>query len=772
MARNVHVLHVDDDPEYTAVVAQFLERERETFSVRTESDPAAVVDRVDAERIDCVVCDYEMPGRDGLGLLKDVRAAYPELPVILYTGEGSETVASEAINAGVTDYLQKGSGPNHYAVLANRIENAVEAHRATRSLQRERDRFEALFGSFPEPTLSYTLEPDGPVVQSVNAAFERVFGVDGEAAVGELVDDLVAGPDGRREAERLNEAVRAGEPLDANVEREAADGRREFRIRNIPVDADSEGDGFAVYVDVTELERERARFRAFLEHSTDLVAVLDEDGTTAYTSPSVERVLGHDPESLLGETVVQHVHPDDHDRVESLLSEAVERPEETHVAEYRVRHDDGSWVWLSSVGNAQFDNPAIEGLVLNSRDVSDRKRREETLTGLLEATREFMNDERPARVAERAVETAAETLELPISRVWLHAGSDDDATLEPVAVSEEATRVVGDAVAPPGEETLVRRAFAADERRMAEDVRSCADGVDGDDVPVPIESELVFPLGDHGVLCIGATDPEAFDDDDVLLGEMLATVTEVALDRAERIVTLQEREGALRREKQRLDEFASVLAHDFRNPLGVASGHLDLARESELGADADDSLARVDEAHDRMERLVDDMLTMAREGTSVERTEPVSLATVARPAWQAVEINGATLAVPGDGDDPEVSVLADPDRLRRLLENLFRNAVEHGGRDVAVELTALDDGFAVSDDGPGIPPERREEVFESGYSTRENGTGFGLAVVRQIAEAHDWTLSIAESDRGGARVVVSGVAVSNGDSDGTAVDAT
>ncbi|MFB6126456.1 MAG: PAS domain S-box protein [Halolamina sp.] len=755
MTRNVHVLHVDDDPEYTALVAEFLERKREAFSVRTESDPEVVVDRLDVERIDCVVCDYEMPDHDGVSLLDDIRAEYPDLPVILYTGQGSEAVASDAINAGVTDYLQKSSGSDHYAVLANRIENAVEAYRATRALQNERDRFEALFGAFPEPTLSYTLAVDGPIIESVNDAFERVFGVDREAAVGEPVDDLIVGPEHRSEADRLNEAVRAGERLDADVEREAADGMRQFRIRNIPVAAEENSDGFAVYVDVTELERERTRFRAFLEHSTDVITVLDAEGVNRYVSPSVERVLGYDPEELVGETALRYVHPDDRDRIESVLADAVENPEQTHTAEYRFRHRDGSWVWVSSVGNAQFDNPAVEGLVVNSRDVSDRKRREEMLTGLLEATRGFMNVEHPAKVADRAVETATEILDLPVSSVWFHSDSD---TLEPLAVSEAAKDVIGDAAASLGEEDLIQEAFADSEMKVVDDVGGRSDRIAEE---TPVESELVFPLGDHGVLCIGTTDAEGFDDNDVLLGEMLATVTEVAFDRAARAATLQEREAALHREKERLEEFASILAHDFRNPLNVANGHLELARNTEFDPDAEDSLARVADAHDQMDRLVDDMLTMARGGTAVERTEAVSLATVADRAWRAVEADDATLRVPTEGDGSDVEVEADPDRLRQLLENLFRNAVEHGGEDVTVELTALEDGFAVSDDGPGIPPDRREKVFESGHSTRDGGTGFGLAIVRQIAEAHDWTLSVGESEAGGARLAVSGVDISS-----------
>ncbi|PSQ05839.1 histidine kinase [Halobacteriales archaeon QS_6_71_20] len=208
------------------------------------------------------------------------------------------------------------------------------------------------------------------------------------------------------------------------------------------------------------------------------------------------------------------------------------------------------------------------------------------------------------------------------------------------------------------------------------------------------------------------------------------------------ITERRERERALRRQNERLDEFASVVSHDLRNPLSVADGYLDLARET---GDLD-HLDTVADAVDRMREMIDDLLRLARDGRVVGETERVDLADAAREAWAIVETDDATLdAVEGATLD------ADPDRLRELLENLFRNAVEHSGESTAVRVGATPDGFAVSDDGPGIPEADREEVFDVGVSTAENGTGFGLAIVRRIAEAHGWSVTLAESAEGGAR---------------------
>jgi PAS domain S-box-containing protein len=248
------------------------------------------------------------------------------------------------------------------------------------------------------------------------------------------------------------------------------------------------------------------------------------------------------------------------------------------------------------------------------------------------------------------------------------------------------------------------------------------------------------------------------------------------------------REMRLQAQNERLDKFASVVSHDLRNPLSVARGYAELARET----GEDDHFERIDEAHDRIERIVSDLLVLAREGDVLGETETVVLSAAAEAAWQSVDVGG------GESDDgtptlvvsDETTFEADPDRLRHLFENLFRNSVEHGstssrpeaddavehgarrasGRSapgdsvehgstsgqtrsdgLTVEVGALPDGgFYVADDGPGIPADDREHVFERGFSTDE-GTGLGLTIVDEIASAHGWEPTVGESAAGGAR---------------------
>jgi len=218
----------------------------------------------------------------------------------------------------------------------------------------------------------------------------------------------------------------------------------------------------------------------------------------------------------------------------------------------------------------------------------------------------------------------------------------------------------------------------------------------------------------------------------------------IARDISER----KKREQQLARQNERLEEFTSVVSHDLRNPLSVASGRLALAREECQSP----QLAKASESIDRAIGLVEELHALAKEGEAVGEVETVELEQVVEDAWQTVETSEATLTI--ESSQP---LCADRSRTRQLCENLFRNAIEHGGEAVSVRAGWEEAGFYIADDGPGIPLEDREQVFETGHSTAESGAGYGLNIVAEIVAAHDWKISVPESEAGGARFDITGV---------------
>ncbi|GGJ16554.1 hypothetical protein GCM10008995_28060 [Halobellus salinus] len=250
----------------------------------------------------------------------------------------------------------------------------------------------------------------------------------------------------------------------------------------------------------------------------------------------------------------------------------------------------------------------------------------------------------------------------------------------------------------------------------------------------------------YGTLCFADTGErdEPFTDTQRTFVELLTRWASYELER-------QKARGQLQRERDRLEEFAGVVSHDLRNPLQTASGRAELLSET-VDSDHVPPLKR---ALSRMETLIDDLLTLARGGMHVEAVTDVDVVGLAGEAWETTDPDAATLRV----EPSRVLVRADEPRLRQLLENLLRNSVKHGGDAVTVTVGTLPDrrGFYVEDDGPGIPEADRADVFDAGYTTSGSGTGFGLSIVRQIAEAHGWDVCVTSGDDGGARFEITGV---------------
>ncbi len=709
----IRVLHVDDEPGLSDLAATFLERQDRRISVRSATSTAEGLEILEGDSVDCVVSDYDMPGRDGTDFLEAVRETDPELPFILYTGKGSEAVASEAVSAGVTDYMQKEAGTDQYAVLANRVTNSVEQYRAEAEAERTRRRLEELaegttdclwmfdrgwtellfLSGYEEvwgrPASAVREDPREFLQgvhpedrESVRDAMERLSGGDSldiefqvlrgddeqrtvwakgepvfegdevarvvgftrditdrreqarqletltdnlpgvayrarnepgrpmevvsgdcEAVTGYTAGELERGtvswggdvlhPDDREELrEAVQEAVDAGRPFEVTYRVRTKGGRtRWLWERGRLVDPEQTSgqllEGFIT--DTTERrerDRELRQYEAYLEESTDIITVLDEDAVIKYQSPAVTRLLGYEQGELVGEGGFDLVHPDDRATVSEHFEELVAEPGATTAVECRFETASGDWAWLEVHGKNQLENDAIEGVVTNNRVITERKDREQKLS----------------------------------------------------------------------------------------------------------------------------------------------------------------------RQNEQLEEFASVVSHDLRNPLNVAQARLGLLAEECTSEHIDPA----ESALDRMGRIIEDVLWLARRGEDIGATDAVDLQRAARSAWEMSGANADEAELVVDLTGTGV-VEADSHRLGQLLENLFRNAVEHGGAGVTVTLGESGDGFYVADDGPGVPAEERGAVFDAGYTTSQTGTGFGLSIVERIAEAHGWAVAVTEGTAGGARFEVTGV---------------
>ena len=587
----IDVLHVDDDPSVLDLTEAYFERELDAVAVTSVTDPETALDRLDEAAFDCVVSDYDMPAMDGLEFFETLRERHRKIPFVLYTGKGSEEIASQALNAGVTGYFQKG-GPEQLRRLANRVDQAVEEHRTKEIAERYSTVIEAL--GYPV----YVVDETG-VFRFVNEPFAELTGYDREEIVGRTP---------------------------AFIKDDAAVAEAEERLGTILSDDGPDVQHFGV--DIVPKEGEPIPCR-------DHMAALPYEG-----------------ESFDGSVGILRDVSDERERREEL--------------ETKTRALDEAPVGITITDPAQEDNPMV---YVNDRFVE--------MTGY---------------DREESIGVNCRFLQ----------GPDTE---------EESVQAL-------------REAIDAEESTSVELLNYRKDGTEF------WNRVSIAPICDAD-----------------------GTVTHW-VGFQEDITAFKEREGALERQNDRLDSFASIVSHDLRNPLNVAQGRVQLAHDAAAdGDDGDDeNLSAALDALERMESIVERTLTLAREGETVGDPEPVDLADVVADSWSTVDTADAALSVETDRE-----VLADPDRLRNLFENLMRNAVDHAGSDVSIRVGDLSDGFFVEDDGPGIDPAIADSLFEPGESGTAGNTGFGLAIVQEIATAHGWTVEATAGEDGGARFEVRGI---------------
>lgn len=462
-------------------------------------------------------------------------------------------------------------------------------------------------------------------------------------------------------------------------------------------------------VDRARAQRERTRHLDAIETAQEGIAMLDEEGEFIYVNASFADLYGYEPEEMLGESWELIYREEDVSEIREDVLPYVEETGHWHGTTTGERADGSTFVEDQILSRTEQGE-----LICTIRDITDLREQETRLDVL-------------ARRYEAVFEN-------PLALIALL--NTDGLVLEvnPTAL-DLVTEEIDDIVGEPFWETP----WWSHEADLQEDLREWIDrAADGEHVR--FESDHPTPE-DETVTIDGLFHP--IHDDTGAVAELLVIGRDVT-DR-------KERERELRRERDRLEEFASVVSHDLRTPLTVASGRLTLAsKEFES-----EHLDAIEQAHRRIEELLDDLLTLARSGNRVTEVQPLELHEIARTCWGTVATEEAILEV-----ECECAIRADRSRLKQLFENTFRNAVEHAGEDVTVRVGCLDetDGFYIADDGPGVPEEDRERIFEIGYSHSEEGAGLGLRIVERIAQAHGWEVRVTESESGGAQFEFLGVA--------------
>ena len=476
----------------------------------------------------------------------------------------------------------------------------------------------------------------------------------------------------------------------------------------------------------TEQQRFQSLFDELTQPAVEIKFEADEPIVQA-VNVAFEDVFGYPAAETVGKSL-DAVIVTEEDAATAAQINRLFRSDEPLTAQEVTRHtESGPREFL--IQTASFDDRP-GGFVIYT-DITERKQREEKLSALHDVAEQLAVSETTEEVCNWTINASKEILSFDLSVVSLKDGT----ILKPEAISEE--------VAPDGlaamsvSEGIVGKTYRTGQSYVFDDLTTVPEA----NPQGPYRSAISVPIGKHGTFQAVAETQNAFSETDHELAELLIQHTENALDRLQQ-------EQQLQVQTERLNQFASMLSHDLRNPLNVANGHIDLLRE-ECDTDRVDQIAH---AHERMAELIESVHTLVQGVDGDSETEEVAVARVANRGWESVETPDATLTVTTNR-----TISADPSQLQQLFENLFRNAIEHTSGAITVTIGELDTGFYVADSGAGIPAGEREQLFTAGYSTAAGGTGLGLAIVSEIAQAHGWTVDLTESEHGGTRIEITGV---------------
>lgn len=685
------ILYVTDDPAAADSAAQFL-RDTLAVEVTTATGPTPVYSHLNESTPACIVSRETVAGHDGLSLLLRAQLRAPPARTVLFPEHGTERLAAEAVAADVDAYVPGDDA----AALADRIESLLSVPPAKQTGRR----YQTLFERSDDAVAWVEFTDDGPLIRDANEEFVTTFGPDRGAVIGANIDTLVAPSHEDAAARALSQQVATGESLTRTLTRKTVDGLRRFQWQAIPVEAADDGStqfAFTVYTDVTQQEEQLERFQAFVEDSPSVLTVLSEDGIVSYQSPSIERILGYQPAEMHGQSIFPYIHPADRDTVRDALK-TVQHEESPATIEYRICDADGNWRWFQSRSSGRPESPVVDDIVVNSRDVTKRRRREEDLQtaraftqSLLAALPDvfvaFTGDQRLLRWNDELVSVV---------------GHDNFEELQ--------FRTLLDATDREAFDQAVSRVTVAGEATTAEVALK-----NGQDRAVPYRFTLA---------------PVATDDEGTV-------VVGVGRDISDRLAR-----------EQQLRVTNRILRHNVRNRLNIVNGLLTSLREEHPATEP--TVEEILATTDRLLRNADNARSINEFVSAGPSTSPRPLKPILARAARTVQARHHDAEIVLEDIDP-VTVDAVSIFEESLIE-LLENAVIHNDATTprVTVTTGVSDQVAVitvSDNGPGIDPVNAQILTgEVDLDSVTHGSGIGLWQIHWMAEYSDGSITVDTDD--------------------------
>jgi len=493
---------------------------------------------------------------------------------------------------------------------------------------------------------------------------------------------------------------------------------------------------------INSAEWDRDFIEASLNAIPDIFYVVDTDGDFQRWNDKLPQRTGYTDEEIGTMNALEFFTGDDRETIESSIEtvlqtgEAITEAEITTKEQHTIPHE--------FRGVRQTDAEGVPTSIIGiARDISTRKHREDELKAL--NTRfDLALSQTDTGIWELDIASGTVRWDTTSERLFGYDPGEFPGTYVGVGsrVSESDPEPSAETADTAGSEPKYRPEYG--DRIPAEDIDRVSEQLEhAIKTGEQYQADFRVQPPDEPQRWIQARGVVEYDHDGQP-DRVLGVQTDITAQK-ERERELERTKQTLEQKNERLNQFAATVSHDLRNPLEIAQGYLDVARETGE-EDAFDTLER---SLDRMESMIDELLALARTETIDPETEPVRVADIVTMAWETTQTGAAEMACELPAS---LTVVAEQSLLKNVFENLFRNAVEHNESPVTVTVGELDGGgFYIEDTGSGLPETDDQSVFAQGFTTNDSGTGFGLAITRNLIEAHGWTITATAGAAGGAR---------------------
>jgi PAS domain S-box-containing protein len=737
----IRVLHVDDDAAFLKTAKQCLELQGH-FQVDTVMSVEEALEKLRKEEYDAVVSDYQMPGKDGLELLMELRDEENSIPFVMFTGKGREEVAVKALNLGADNYVNKYGDPKTvYAELAHDIHTTVKRTRAENASLKSDEKYRSLVENIDDAI--FTIDANGRLTY-VSPYAERVTGFTLDDVLGKPFLDFFEPAIAERAALTFAKILKGETVRGLEIEIPRKDGKRAYYEMNIyPVFSSGKILGVqGIARDVTERKRTQEALKKN-EELLKLALTSAKAGTWDWDirtnkvgwSDEYYRVFGLEPDSMQSsyENWLKCVHPQDRDRANKEVVDAVKDKHDFNV-EYRTVWPDGTTHWINGKGEVFHDGNEPSRMIGICTDVTENKEREAMLKSLGLIVESSIN---------RSVESEDRHRELANSLPEIVFETDVKRKL--TFVNQKAFDITGCTQEDFASDLKILRFIVPEDRDRARETLKKL--LDGKNIGA---NEYTFVRKD------GSTFPVLIRSIPIFREDKVAGTIDIVMDITER---KKAEESAEKSEKklgamnEKLRVVGELTRHDIRNKLSTIVGNLYLSKKKLANhPETLENFKNLESACNQIVRILD--FAKAYEMLGVEELTYVN---VEQAFQQAVSLFSDLKGMTVKNECRGLTVLADS-LLRQLFYNLVDNSLKYGEKanQIRIFYKRFADGklkIVYEDNGVGIPSAVKLNLFKEGFTTG-NGSGYGLHLIRKMTEIYGWTIEETGKPRKGARFTI------------------